>query len=206
MPDKINSGGILNVSLPESGSVVEYRVSSDVPVKFDFFVTEVIFSCNGNDLILTGENGGAVVIKDYQTMAMEGHLPVFELKGGEQVPGDIYLFAFSDSESSVETAAGGGEVEGLNPDEVIPSEWLEPLLAPEEAGSEDSSSSLDGVDVLTYDALFSSVPVVDSSPVATLSGAEVGFTNTSVTHYSLADNFDPVNDAIQHLIDFPDYS
>jgi len=207
MADKISSTSNLEVSLPKAGEVVEYQVSSDVPVKFTFFVSEVVFSCNGNDLIFTGDGGGSVVIKDYLTLAHEDALPSFELKGGEEVPGDIYLFAFNDAEQSIETAAGGdidnaviGEDYG---DTISPSEWLEPLMVPEETG--DSSSSLD---ILTPEHLFSCDSlgsIGDEAVAVSLFGATSVQVDHGMSMGSLADGYDSVNDTIQLIIDSPEY-
>ncbi|BDQ36673.1 hypothetical protein SYK_10330 [Pseudodesulfovibrio nedwellii] len=207
MADKISSTSNLEVSLPKAGEVVEYQISSDVPVKFTFFVSEVVFSCNGNDLVFTGEGGGSVVIKDYLALAQENALPSFELKGGEEVPGDIYLFAFNDADQSIETAAGGNMDNSATGDDygdtISPSEWLEPLMVPE-AG--DSSSSLD---ILTPDDLFlgDSQGDVGSEFVAV---SLLGATSISVAHEmpmgSFADGYDSVSDTIQLIIDSPEYA
>jgi len=97
---------VTEVSLPEAGVVSEYHLSADVPVKLDFYVSEVVFSSSGSDLVLTSEHGGTIVFKDYLVMAQTDTLPVFELHGGEEVPGNVYMFAFNEAASQFETAAG----------------------------------------------------------------------------------------------------
>lgn len=207
MADKISSTSHLEVSLPHAGEVVEYQVSSDVPVKFTFFVSEVVFSCNGNDLVFTGEGGGSVVIKNYLTLAQENALPSFELKGGEEVPGDIYLFAFNDADQSIETAAGGVMDNAATGDEygdtISPSEWLEPLMVPEDAN--DSSSSLD---ILTPNDLFSGDSLGDGGadiPTASLLGATSASVSNEMSMGSFSDGYDSFNDTIQLIIDSPEY-
>ncbi|BCS87656.1 hypothetical protein [Pseudodesulfovibrio sediminis] len=226
MADTTPSQSVIQVSLPEANEITEYHVSSDIPVKLNFYVSEVMFSCDGNDLILTGENGGAIVIKDYLTMGQEGTLPPFELFGGENVPGDIYLFAFSDTEQSIETAGGDpvdpdAEVEaGLLYDEanhgILPTSHDHPA-----ASGLDSSSMLDATtpeshsqlssDILSYQALFSEYTVDSAASddaghetyIPSLFSPSVAGGVDSVP-VSFVDSIDPINDLIQHVIDFPD--
>lgn len=189
MAESTQTPSVMQVSLPEAGETVEYRLSPDVPVKFTFFVSEVLFSCDGDDLILSGSEGGSVIIKDYQVMAKEGTLPTFELNGGEEVPGDIYLFAFSDTAMDIETAAGPeGEGDGEFLDEVAPGGVLEIIELPV---VEDSSSFLD---TLHFDEVIQVAPMIGSVS-APLNPLPV----------SLADTFDPVDETIQQVIDSPDF-
>ena len=193
----------LQVSLPEAGETVEYHFSPDVPVKFTFFVSEVVFSCDGNDLILTGENGGAVVIRDYQAQANAGALPEFELHGGETVPGDIYLFAFSGAGLDIETAAGSEEeMAGEGGDPVMPEQGLDPLDVPEAGGAEDHSSLVSPVagEVLAFDAV-----LPETVGEAALPGVSVfGFEGGTALGF-LSDVHDSLADAVQHIIDSPEY-
>jgi VCBS repeat-containing protein len=78
-------------------------------VALDFDVTEAVFTGNGDDLVITVEGQGVIVIEDFRLLAEQGALPTFELMGGELVPGDVYLFAFNDVEAAeeLETAAEG---------------------------------------------------------------------------------------------------
>ncbi|WP_319543576.1 hypothetical protein [uncultured Pseudodesulfovibrio sp.] len=207
MADKIGSTSTLEVSLPKAGEVVEYQVSSEVPVKFNFFVSEVVFSCNGNDLVFTGDSGGAVVIKNYLTLAQEDALPPFELKGGEEVPGNIYLFAFNDTGNSIETAAGSDMDNSMTSDEeggtISPSEWLEPLMVPD--GADDSSSLLN---ILTPEQLFSSDNLStfgDEVYAVSLFSATSLPVDHGLSLGSLSDGYDSVIDTIQHIIDSPEY-
>jgi hypothetical protein len=208
----------MQVDIPEPGKVAEYTLSSDVPVKFGFFVSEVLFSCDGKDLVLTGEHGGVVVFKDYQSMAQDGALPVFELHGGEQVPGDIYLFAFSNTALEVETAAGPlpAQTEGVEiKDQTDDRGGL--ISGGEEHSALDSvhvfdhgtGSAHDGHGVLTYTELFS-----DSHGELFLHhGDEAGYVPAlfvaehcgpavDVASCSFADSFDPMDDALQQVMDF----
>jgi len=213
----------MQVSLPEAGEVVEYQLAADVPVKFNFYVSEVLFSCDGNDLILTGENGGGVVLKDYQAMAQQNELPTFLLNSGEEVPGDIYLFAFSDSEQSIETAAGG-TVDGMEAADdgatISPNEWLEPLLNPEvdEAGEPSSffesppSGSSTSAGILTIDSIFSDYQTFNGASgsnseiqgVTPLAGASPLHIEMDLSVGSLVDVYDLLMDTIQHIIDSPE--
>ncbi|NDV18959.1 hypothetical protein GO013_05935 [Pseudodesulfovibrio sp. JC047] len=207
MADVSGSQSALEISLPRAGEVVEYQMTSDIPVKLNFYVTEVVFSCDGTDLIFTGDQGGTVVIKDYLSLAQADALPAFELKGGEEVPGDIYLFAFNGEEQAVETAAGGNldDASGASGADILsPDEWLEPLLAPD--AGEDISSSLE---ILTPEQLFSGEEMVigcDDVGSASLVGAVTVPINHEMPLGSLADGYDAVNECVQHIIDSPEYS
>lgn len=193
---------MLQVSLPEAGETVEYSFSSDVPVKFNFFVSEVLFSCNGNDLVLTGETGGAVVIKDYQTMANEGTLPEFQLYGGETVPGDVYLFAFSGAGLDIETAAGTEEEMEGNGQELAPLDSIPGVQdVQDDALSEDHSSL--GAPATGEPLAFDDVLSVHGD--VALAGVSVFRFDADPVIGSLADIHDPVADAIQHIIDSPHF-
>ena len=206
----------MQVDLPEPGKVAEYTLSPDVPVRFGFFVSEVLFSCDGKDLVLTGEHGGVVIFKDYQAMAQEGALPVFQLHGGEEVPGDIYMFAFSDAALDVETAAGpltdqnsSMEIEehtdskgGLLP-------GGEEHSALDSAHSHASSAAHADHGILTYSELFSDNSSElflhhgdEAGYVPALFGAEHCVATADLAACSFADTFDPLDDALQHVMDF----
>lgn len=192
MAEKMQSQGVMEVTLPEAGKTVEYQLSADIPVKLSFFVSEVMFSCTGDDLILTGENGGSVVMKDYRILALDGNLPDFELNGGETVPGDIYLFAFNSEALDIETAAGGDEQGGELFDEVAPGSVYENFDLPE---VEDSSSMLD---VLRFNDLFSA-----SDGHSVFGAAQLQF-DAQMT-CSLADSINPIDDAISMAVPLSEY-
>lgn len=209
MAESTPSQSVMQVSLPKAGEVTEYVVSPDVPVKFNFFVSEVLFSCDGEDLVLTGEEGGVVILKDYQSMAMDDSLPAFELRGGEMVPGDIYLFAFGNGATDVETAAGtpetNPEMEGFLDDPVTPSN-----LIPHGEDHSSLDASHGHQEILALTDLFPDAPV-GLHPVA---GDEAGYAPflfgsmeapslPDMTVCSLADCFDPMDDALQLVVDFP---
>ena len=193
---------MLHVSLPEAGETVEYRFSQDIPVKFNFFVSEVLFSCDGNDLVLTGNSGGSVVIKDYQSMANEGTLPEFQLHGGETVPGDIYLFAFSGAGLDIETAAGTEEeMAGEGVEFTSPGNMLDATDLPEDLGTQDHSSlggPLTG-EIIAFD------DVLPHHGDAAMPGVSAFRFEADPVVGSLADIHDPLVDAIQHIIDSPDF-
>ncbi|MEZ7196370.1 hypothetical protein [Pseudodesulfovibrio karagichevae] len=215
MAESAPSHNSMQVDLPEPGKVAEYTLFPDVPVKFGFFVSEVLFSCDGKNLVLTGEHGGVVIFKDYQSMAQEGSLPVFELHGGEQVPGDIYLFAFSNTALDVETAAGPltDHNEGVQIEDYTDSKGG--LIS-----GGDEHSALDSVHVhgsgvqaghgvLTYSELFSGghdelfLHHGDAAGyVPALFGAGHCAGTAGLTACSLADSFDPLGDALQNAMDF----
>jgi hypothetical protein len=219
VPEAALSHDSMQVDLPEPGKVAEYTLSPDVPVRFGFYVSEVLFSCDGRDLVLTGEHGGVVIFKDYQAMAQEGSLPTFELHGGEEVPGDIYLFAFSDAALDVETAAGpltnhteGVEIE-VHTDSrggLIPGGDEHSALDPVHVhGVNGADGAHADHGILTYSELFS-----DCRPelffhhgdaagyVPALFGAEHCVASADLVACSFADSFDPLNDALQHVMDF----
>ncbi|OIQ51921.1 hypothetical protein BerOc1_00387 [Pseudodesulfovibrio hydrargyri] len=215
MAESASSQHSIQVDLPEPGKVAEYTLSPDMPVKFGFFVSEVLFSCDGKDLVLTGEHGGVVVFKDYQAMAQEGELPLFELHGGELVPGDIYLFAFSDTALEVETAAGPlpDRTEGVEiKDHSDAKGGL--IHGGDEHSALDSVHVHDGVahaghGILTYSELFSDSHEElflhhgdEAGYVPALFGAEHCVSTVGLASCSFADSFDPLDDALQQVTDF----
>mgnify|MGYP000215221797 CR=1 FL=1 len=92
--------------LPGKGQIVEYDIAAGQLFSFGFDVNDAVFIGRGNDLVITVEGQGTVVINNYLPHAQDDSLPVFELMGGEVVPGDVYLFAFQNGDE-LETAAGG---------------------------------------------------------------------------------------------------
>lgn len=79
-------------------------------VEFKFDTTDAVFTGNGNDLVITVEGGGVIVFEDYLLHAQNDDLPTFQLIDGEQISGDVYLFAFNEMEEDgeeLETAADG---------------------------------------------------------------------------------------------------
>ena len=209
---------MMQVSLPQAGEVAEYHLSSDMPVKFNFYVSEVLFSCDGKDLLLTGNNGGTVVLKDYLTMAQHDSLPMFELHGGEEVPGNIYLFAFSNGGLDVETAAGtpGGssEMDEYLDDPANPGNVLHDSIH----DTDNSTSSMDlhsllhhgDEHVLNYSEIFSDhhthLGGLDTvGHVPTLFGSVHVIPDADLSVCSLVDSYDPLDDVIQHAVLMPHY-
>jgi hypothetical protein len=205
----------MQVDLPEPGKVAEYTLSPDVPVKFGFYVSEVLFSCDGKDLVLTGEHGGVVIFKDYQAMAQENNLPMFELHGGEEVPGDIYMFAFSDTALDVETAAGPLTDQGEQVEFEDHSDAKGGLVsggdehfAPDSVHVHDSAAHGEN-GILTYSELFSDShgelflhhgDEAGSAPAMFV--AEHCVSADDMASCSFADSFDPMDDVLQHVMDF----
>lgn len=101
----------MSVVLPGAGGSNSYQLVPDAQVKFDFDLSDAVFSNQDGDLVITVENGGSVVLEDYLSLAKDGNLPTFEMQDGEQMPGDFYMFAFEQSGSQdaepLETAAEG---------------------------------------------------------------------------------------------------
>ncbi|BCS89150.1 calcium-binding protein [Pseudodesulfovibrio sediminis] len=101
----------LNVTLPGAGQTQVYQMDAGHSVHFGFDISEAVFTGSGDDLVITVEGGGSVILQGYQTLAEQGALPVFELVTGETVAGDMYLFAFSEGNQTdaaeLETAADG---------------------------------------------------------------------------------------------------
>ena len=97
------------VSLPNPGETTVVKLTPDMLVVFQFDTTEVTFTHHGPDLVLNTPGGGVVVFEGFLSLSDTQSLPVFELLGGEQVPGEVYLFAFEnmDATDDLETAAGG---------------------------------------------------------------------------------------------------
>ncbi|WP_285906929.1 cadherin-like domain-containing protein, partial [Pseudodesulfovibrio pelocollis] len=99
----------LTLTLPGDGKSSRFQIAPDMLVAFDFDVSDAIFTGSGNDLVISVEGHGIIVIEDYLVLAEQGALPTFELMGGILVPGDVYLFAFNEvtEEEELETAADG---------------------------------------------------------------------------------------------------
>ncbi|MCJ2163463.1 MULTISPECIES: Ig-like domain-containing protein [unclassified Pseudodesulfovibrio] len=100
----------LHISLPGAGKTQTYQLTADTPVQFDFDLAEAVFTGNNGNLQIAIEGGGTIILENYQSLAEAGTLPTFQMMDGEQVPGDVYLFAFADAEQTaeeVETAADG---------------------------------------------------------------------------------------------------
>ncbi|AMK11071.1 VCBS domain-containing protein [Pseudodesulfovibrio indicus] len=108
----ITQAPIVRVLLPGAGRSTSYRLTSDSLVRFDFDLSEAEFKGVGNDLEITVEGGGKVVLLDYLLLADANTLPLFEMMDGQQVAGDVYLFAFDtdqpQTQDDLETAAGAG--------------------------------------------------------------------------------------------------
>ncbi|EGB14485.1 outer membrane adhesin like protein [Pseudodesulfovibrio mercurii] len=98
----------LDVSLPGAGNTQTYHLDPGTPVKFEFDLANAVFSGTDGNLQITVEGGGTVILENYQALADSGGLPLFEMVNGEQVAGDVYIFAFDgvDQNADVETAAG----------------------------------------------------------------------------------------------------
>ncbi|BDQ33421.1 VCBS domain-containing protein [Pseudodesulfovibrio portus] len=101
---------ILQVSLPGAGQTGTYTLTADTPVKFAFDLSEAVFTGVNGNLEIAVEGGGTVILENYKALAESGVLPPFETLDGEQVAGDVYLFAFTETEETaedLETAADG---------------------------------------------------------------------------------------------------
>ncbi|WP_207264896.1 VCBS domain-containing protein [Desulfovibrio sp. Huiquan2017] len=98
----------LEISLPGTGKTQTYHLEPGTPVKFDFDLANAVFTGTHGDLEITVEGGGTVILENYQALADTHSLPLFEMINGEQVAGDVYLFAFDgvNQNGDVETAAG----------------------------------------------------------------------------------------------------
>ncbi|XXJ20623.1 VCBS domain-containing protein [Desulfovibrio caledoniensis] len=97
----------LHISLPGAGNIQTYQLDADTPVKFDFDLASAVFTGENGNLEITVEGGGTVILENYETLADTGSLPLFEMLNGEQVAGDVYLFAFEGpaQNGDLETAA-----------------------------------------------------------------------------------------------------
>ena len=98
----------MQISLPGNGNTEVYQLDADTPVKFNFDPADAVFNGENGNLEIAVEGGGTVILENYQALADEGHLPLFEMPGGETIAGDTYLFAFggADQNGDLETAAG----------------------------------------------------------------------------------------------------
>ena len=107
MPD--SNDAVLKVVIPDAGQTRTYTLSSGVPVQFDFNTDNAIFASRNGNLEITIEGDGTVILVGYKTLVDSGSLPIFKAMGGEEVAGDVYLFAFknrdANAEDEMETAA-----------------------------------------------------------------------------------------------------
>lgn len=109
---------ILEVSLPGAGQTSTYTLTAGTPVKFAFDLSEAVFTGVNGNLEIAIEGGGTVILENYRDLAESGTLPQFTTMEGEEVAGDVYLFAFEDAEETAEgletaaDAAGGGSGAG----------------------------------------------------------------------------------------------
>ena len=101
----------MEVSLPGAGKIQTYALTADTPVKFMFDLSDAIFTGVNGNLEIVVEGGGTVILENYQAFAEAGTLPTFEMLDGEQIAGEVYLFAFGEdvegvTQEDLETAAG----------------------------------------------------------------------------------------------------
>ena len=101
----------MEVSLPGAGKIQTYALTADTPVKFMFDLSDAIFTGVNGNLEIVVEGGGTVILENYQALAEAGTLPTFETFDGEQIAGEVYLFAFGEdvegvTQEDLETAAG----------------------------------------------------------------------------------------------------
>lgn len=101
---------VIQVSLPGAGQSASYTLTADALVRFTFDLAEAEFIGNGNNLEILVEGSGRIILLDYLTLADANTLPVFEMLDGQQIEGEVYLFAFENdqpvTEQDIETAAG----------------------------------------------------------------------------------------------------
>ena len=107
---QLTTGGVIQV--PDSGNEsVSYALPNKGEVVFGFDIGEAVFSSSNENLVISMEGQGDIIIENYENVARSGNAPTFTLLNGEQVPGDVYLFVFNqpgqDAET-LETAADGG--------------------------------------------------------------------------------------------------
>ncbi|BDQ38873.1 hypothetical protein SYK_32330 [Pseudodesulfovibrio nedwellii] len=102
---------MLIVSLPGAGQTKGYQLNADTPIKFEFDISEAVFTGNNGNLEIAIEGGGTVIFENYEKLAAAESLPSFVMADGEEVTGDFYLFAFEGAEqpgeTELETAADG---------------------------------------------------------------------------------------------------
>ncbi|MBI9080619.1 MAG: cadherin-like domain-containing protein, partial [Pseudodesulfovibrio sp.] len=99
---------VVVLNLPGEGNAETYKIDPNKPFQFGFDTADALFTGNGNDLVISTEDGGAIILENYLLLAKDGQVPTFELINGEEAPGDVYLFAFNDETEQLETAANAG--------------------------------------------------------------------------------------------------
>ncbi|WP_272700013.1 immunoglobulin-like domain-containing protein, partial [Desulfovibrio sp. Fe33] len=104
----------LHISLPGAGEMQRYTLTSEFPIQFDFDLSSAEFVGKDGNLEIAVENGGTIVLENYQALAESNSLPSFATVSGEVVAGDVYLFAFEnmdqtaeDMETAADAAASG---------------------------------------------------------------------------------------------------
>ncbi|WP_419785369.1 tandem-95 repeat protein [Pseudodesulfovibrio sp.] len=99
-----------SVNLPGPNQTQVVKLTPNMLIEYNFDVADVTFSHNGSDLVLNAQNGGTLVFEGFLDLAHDGGLPVFQLISGEQVPGEVYLFAFENvNQNESETAANAAQ-------------------------------------------------------------------------------------------------
>ncbi|MEZ7195233.1 VCBS domain-containing protein [Pseudodesulfovibrio karagichevae] len=162
----------LHISLPGAGNIQTYHLDADTPVKFDFDLGNAVFAGENGNLEITVEGGGTVVLENYEPLADTGSLPLFEMLNGEQVAGDVYLFAFeganqnADLETAAGNAAGGSGAGQYNDDAGTLSSGINALGGQDDAYGTHAFPTLSG-------ALGQLAPVAPIAPTANDDSASI---------------------------------
>ncbi|MBI9113057.1 hypothetical protein, partial [Maridesulfovibrio ferrireducens] len=96
------------INLPGKGESVIYKVDETTSFNFGFNYSDATFTGNGDDLVISSEDNGIIILEGYLPLAKEELVPDFVLEDGEEIPGNVYLFAFSQDSNEIETAANTG--------------------------------------------------------------------------------------------------
>ncbi|SDL29580.1 hypothetical protein SAMN05660337_2548, partial [Maridesulfovibrio ferrireducens] len=96
------------INLPGKGESVIYKVDETTAFNFGFNYSDATFTGNGGDLVISSEDNGVIILEGYLPLAKEELVPAFVLEDGEEIPGNVYLFAFSQDSNEIETAANTG--------------------------------------------------------------------------------------------------
>ena len=150
------------VSLPGAGQVATVQLTAGMLVVYQFDTSDATFASEGQNLVLTTANGGTIVFEGFLDLASTDELPVFELLGGEQVPGDVYLFAFdladeAESETAADSSLSGSGIGVYVDDDGNLYRSLESLQAMDDPNR-------DGGDDLSADTIRSYMETPSSNP------------------------------------------
>lgn len=108
--EQTQQNNVVNIAF-EDGVTAVYAATSGSVIQFSFDTDNVVFSQQGDDLVITDADGDVVVIDNYVALVEAGTSPQVLLEDGVAVAGDVFLFSVGQEQTAADAAASGG---GLN--------------------------------------------------------------------------------------------